>query len=459
MRMAKLIIDIINPTISLISKPSTSSNKCEGTLEFTIKSTPNASIIIVATIPSGQVSKDDLRELAYDLGSGYQLAPNFYRTTAQYPFLSTDQWTKYKEITLNNTGEAKVRVVLANSEKAGEYLTTKVYVKDVTNNKEETKEFTRYNDDIKCKIGLEPIAINDNATIDSGTSKNIYILQNDERIHYIPDLNNVTILTQPTHGTVSWLFGYARYTNNGDGATTDFFTYTVETPNGLSNTATVNITINQAPLVIENDTNIRIYFDASGSMNSTLSPLQSMRDTLLKDKLISYYNNDINLYNSKVKILEVALNSPHSAAYENPFAMLNYENETISGKVISLVFQDEADIFAVPPFSINSPSNVNHNRELPILRNRLNNFADNYYNGVLFQIATIAGTQGEQDEIDAFRTYMDAINSGKGVYSGTNGLSDKSEVRIKLDVTPASTAQYYTDLIVEELNNLGFNIT
>ena len=448
MRMAKLIIDIINPTISLISKPSTSSNKCEGTLEFTIKSTPNASIIIVATIPSGQLDKDDLRELSYDLGAGYQLAPNEYRTTAQYPSLSTDQWTKYKEVTLNNTGEAKVRVVLSNSEKAGEYLTTKVYVKDVTNSKEETKEFTRYNDDIKCKIGLEPIAINDNATIDSGTSKNIYILQNDERIHYIPDLNNVTILTQPTHGTVLWLFGYARYTNNGDGATTDFFTYTVETPNGLSNTATVNITINQEIKVIDNNTNVNIIFDDSGSMGDTLPILKSMVDNELKTKLLPYYDTLAD-YEARVNISYMGKDERFLRHIANK---LDY-----TGNSIFLIFQNEATNFqnGYQTYQSYDPLEPAYVTDIDLFNNNLNSYTSQF-NAVMFQVESGAYPAG-------FQRWLEFVKKGEGNYSGDKGLSDRNTFNMRYDIfgttLEGASAQYYTDLIVGELNNLGFNIT
>lgn len=205
--------------------------------------------------------------------------------------------------------------------------------------------------------------------------------------------------------------------------------------------------------VIDTQTNIIIYFDASGSMNSTLAPLQTMRDTLLKDVLLPYYNGDENLYNSKVTIREVTLSNTHKAVYEDPYGMLNYENKNVAGKVISLVFIDEADIFAVTT-DINQPSTPAHNSSLPIFRNRLNNFPTNYYKGILFQV----DTPDQGGDMVAFAAYMEAVKNGTGVYAGTNGLSDKTEVNIKLNTTPAATPTYYKDLIIASLNELGFNL-
>jgi len=282
--MAKMNINIINPTISLISRPVTSSNKCESISEFTIKSTPNASITIAATIPTDTLNGDDLRELSYDLGAGYNTVSTKINIDTEYPFIS-DPYIKKIETVLNDTGEAKVRVVLANSEEAGKFYTTQVFVKDNTNNKEETKKFTRYDDNIKCKIGSEPIAVDDNYTVTKGTQNSLDITKNDERLHYITDLNKITFVTQPTHGTVDFILGSASYKNNGDAATSDSFTYTVETPNGLSNVATVNISINEIPqykwlaggIKRDNGSNILKSIDGDTWIEGEISELEHVR--------------------------------------------------------------------------------------------------------------------------------------------------------------------------------------
>jgi hypothetical protein len=206
--------------------------------------------------------------------------------------------------------------------------------------------------------------------------------------------------------------------------------------------------------VFDSSTNVLIKFDKSGSMDGTLAPLQTMRDTLLKDALLPYYNNDESVYYNKVKIEEVQLNHYTSGMYEDPYAMLNYDNKNVAGKVISLVFMDEADEFAYEGMTINDPPLPKHISSLATFRNRLDNFPANYYKGVLFQVAT----PDVYGEMVAFRAYIEAVKNGTGSYSGTNGLSDKPEVSIKLDITPSSTPQYYKDLIINSLNELGFDL-
>jgi hypothetical protein len=48
--------------------------------------------------------------------------------------------------------------------------------------------------------------------------------------------------------------------------------------------------------------------------------------------------------------------------------------------------------------------------------------------------------------------------NGLGYYAGAAGLSDRSEVSCTQDVVAASTPQYYADLIVNAMNNLGYNV-
>jgi hypothetical protein len=52
------------------------------------------------------------------------------------------------------------------------------------------------------------------------------------------------------------------------------------------------------------------------------------------------------------------------------------------------------------------------------------------------------------------------VFNGTNAYSGTNGLSDKTNVVSWVqDVTAASTAQYYTNQIITAINTLGYNLS
>lgn len=48
--------------------------------------------------------------------------------------------------------------------------------------------------------------------------------------------------------------------------------------------------------------------------------------------------------------------------------------------------------------------------------------------------------------------------AGSGQYIGVNGLSDKTEIHNTYNVQDGGTPQYYTDLIIAAINNLGYNI-
>jgi hypothetical protein len=209
-------------------------------------------------------------------------------------------------------------------------------------------------------------------------------------------------------------------------------------------------------LTIDNDTNVRIYFDSSGSMDDTLAPLQEMRDTILKDALLPYYNNDEALYNSKVEVI--------SQANERTLDMLNINGASPSGKIISLVFQDEANsksnynqaYTGDTGWTINSTRSTLFDSDLATLRSRLNAYPQDHYRGVIFQVATPA-TNGIEIFED-FKALIKALEYGSGSYGGTNGLSDRNEFNYKYNITPASTAQYYKDLIITALEELGFTI-
>ena len=208
------------------------------------------------------------------------------------------------------------------------------------------------------------------------------------------------------------------------------------------------LTDNGTPPVIDEDTNIYIYFDSSGSMDGTLSPLQEMRSTLLKDALIALYDNDENAYNNKVKVISVS--------DERTFNMLNIQGESPSGNVIAMVFQDEAEYIyhtGYTGWDENTTRTGAFDSDITTLRTRLNSFAVNYYRGVIFQVETpgyVAFTN--------FKSLIDYVENGTGNYSGNFGLSDRIEFGYNYGVTPSATPAYYADLIVDALEDLGYEL-
>ena len=202
---------------------------------------------------------------------------------------------------------------------------------------------------------------------------------------------------------------------------------------------------------IDATTNLIIYVDGSGSMSATISSLNTLKNGLLKTTLLPYYNNDENLYNSKVEIREVS--SLSSPLYERGFGMLAYENQVLDGKVIAMVFQDEGDTYTGPgAFSAYNPRTPDYDTDIKALRQRLLSFPENYYHGIMFQI--------NHDSLDGnnFKVLLQACHVGAANYSGVNGLSDKKNIGFKYDLIEGETPQYYLDHIISALNNLGFDL-
>ena len=198
---------------------------------------------------------------------------------------------------------------------------------------------------------------------------------------------------------------------------------------------------NDAP-AITIDTKIKIYFDSSGSMNSTLAPLQTMRDTILKDRLLPLYDNDSDLYDASVTV--------ENYPYERTMDVLNMEGETPEGNVIVLTFQDEAQSVYHPSTSTfdDSMTTAQYDSDIVTLRNRLNLFPTNYYRGVIFQV----------DGFPAFKSFIEAVQNGTGAYAGAGGLSDRTEFNYKYDLIDGGSPAYYLNLIVEALTELGYEL-
>jgi len=199
--------------------------------------------------------------------------------------------------------------------------------------------------------------------------------------------------------------------------------------------------------VIDENTKINIFFDSSGSMNDTLPPLQTMRSSTLKNCLLPFYNNNSAKYDSLVTITSIS--------DERTFNWLTTTSGTTANvsKVINLVFTDEnspygAGMEHTTQWTIRT---TQFNTDIAALRNVINNSPNSeYYRAIIFRV------QG----YNVFGNFLTAVFNGTGSYSGTNGLSDKTNmVSFVPNVTAASTAQYYTNQIISAINTLGYNLS
>ena len=215
-------------------------------------------------------------------------------------------------------------------------------------------------------------------------------------------------------------------------------------------------------VVIDDETEINVFFDDSGSMNGTETPLNVMATTLLKNCLLPFYNNDSNLYDSRVRVLDMR---DDMGLNERGYACLATTGTTSSiTKVINLAFQDEATPYGVSSggWTINTPRTNTFNTDIATLRDNIDNNPTNYILGEYFQVETQPTGQYLR-----FKELLQGVEGGLGQYTGVNGLSDKTEIHNTYDVAPGmgqtggsgpGSPQYYTDLIITALNNLGYNI-
>jgi len=193
---------------------------------------------------------------------------------------------------------------------------------------------------------------------------------------------------------------------------------------------------NFSTTIITQDTEIKIWFDSSGSMPDTNNDLIEMRDTILKDTLLPYYNNDETLYDSKV--------TAQNFSDEATFDRMAVEPSVLEDGIINMVFQDEAqNIYHSQTDAFDATTRTsNYDSDITTLRDKLDNtFPSGKFQGIVFQIERNAG----------FKLFLEAVRDGIGAYDPPYGLSDHPEVSFQLQVARAAGPQYYADLIEAEV--------
>ena len=224
------------------------------------------------------------------------------------------------------------------------------------------------------------------------------------------------------------------------------------------------------PPVITSRTEINIWFDNSGSMGSTLTPLNTMRDTLLQACLLPVYNNDLSLYNQRVKVLNF---SDNPSGYERFIHLLatdknfNRTADATVDQVINLTFADESDSYGYGnsfPFdntqrngNLNCPASPycgTYDTDIANLRSVLAT-TTTLIKGCAFRVNT------GPDSYPGFRGLTEATFVNTGVYAVPYNVSDYvgTNFSYQLDVVAGSTPAYYLAEVVSGLNSLGFVLT
>lgn len=210
------------------------------------------------------------------------------------------------------------------------------------------------------------------------------------------------------------------------------------------------------PATLTEKTEINIWFDNSGSMNTTLSPLQTMQSTLLQTCLLPIYNNDPILYNERVKVLDM---SGGSWNYNERFIRClaeerNFQRtvDTSVDQVINLTFADESNLYGYgggAPFN-STTRTAGYDTDIDYLRNVMSTVGYTI-KGTAFRVNTGPNTY------PGFRDLTQATFINIGAYNVPNNVSDYYNVNFNcnLDTVAASTPTYYKNQIVASLATLG----
>lgn len=223
---------------------------------------------------------------------------------------------------------------------------------------------------------------------------------------------------------------------------------------------------------IKPNTNLVLIFDDSGSNSQTLPMLQDMVNIesspnyqTLQSILVPYYGTKAN-YLQRVKIVmmsavDVAGDNQGERFLRSAHQNLNYDG----GDTIQMVFQDE--VFGVYLSAAGSETNTENTPLLPKYSQDISDFnwlINRYipsYKMVVFQLKTYAEETGIY--YDYYKNFLQWVKGGLGNYAGNKGLSGQDGVTIRYDVDGGgqpgiASAEYYTNILIEELNKIGFNL-
>ena len=198
---------------------------------------------------------------------------------------------------------------------------------------------------------------------------------------------------------------------------------------------------------------IMMHVDGSGSILDTRKQLEVMKDTLLKDALLPYYNNDETLYNRRVTIVDG--NGERTLQF--------FAEATKKDNVLAVVFQDEAQpAYHLPTF--NKRPQDHYSEDLQRLKGGLNGYGG-LYRGVMFQV------DRGRTFAKSFKEFVECAWQGTGYLEGSNlrkyywqenkrhienkdGIVFSDEYHAKDSGDP----QYYLKLILDASKKVGLNL-
>jgi hypothetical protein len=230
------------------------------------------------------------------------------------------------------------------------------------------------------------------------------------------------------------------------------FNKTTSTPSLVKVTAFAPLTNDQyslqftcptAPISIDGTTQINIWFDSSGSMNATLPHLQNMVANELKACLVQFYDNDSAKYDKYVSVRDMYFERTFKTAIEIPSVVG-------ATKVWNFIFQDESEPMYHESIFDNQIRTSTFEYDIIQLRLMLNANPTGYVIPVIFQV----------EGYPEYKEFLQAVENEEGRYVIPYSLSDlPDQSKFYYDVIESNNAaNYYRDLIIQAVNDLGFTI-
>ena len=198
---------------------------------------------------------------------------------------------------------------------------------------------------------------------------------------------------------------------------------------------------------------IMMHVDGSGSILNTRKQLDIMKNTLLKDALLPYYNNDVELYNRRVTIV--------SSSGERTLRF--FREAAKKDNVLAIAFQDEAQpAYHLPNF--NRKPEEHYLDDMNNLKASLNGYAG-LYRGVMFQV------DRGNTFAKSFKEFVNNSFRGEGYLEG-NGLkkyyrdNNIDNIRNKDGIVfsdeyhakDSGDSAYYLDLILNAVSRVGLDL-
>jgi hypothetical protein len=210
---------------------------------------------------------------------------------------------------------------------------------------------------------------------------------------------------------------------------------------------------------MKSTTEINIWYDSSGTMETTLPPLELMHSTVLKEILLPIYNYDEALYRERVKILNM---KGADWDYTQRFVKCLGEERNFQRTadasvtdVIHLVFTDESVIYGYGSGQLFDNSSRAPQYDLDVANTITVVDGEAYtIKGTVFRINTGPNYN------PGFKDLVQATFINNGVYTNPQNLSTYYGLKFNcnLDTLPASTPTYYKDQIAAAMKALGIAI-